>query len=256
MKVPERTNRMKVNRANNRDGVALIIVLGLLSVMTLLAVAFAIAMRVERLAARNYANHVRAKDLLNAGMVRAYEEIDDSISGMCYPKWDVTCMVAQAGVEVCGDIMQGEASNMIPRSLLYTHEWDNTLYAGALDITNLCGWSNMTVWLDLDGDGSPEAVSNGRIAWHAVNVSGLLDANFVGGDSVMTGVSSYLSVSELDLSHLSELGFGTGDEVNRTNQVFEDRDVYHIRYEMPTELAKSNLGIKYPGGTPEEIGVL
>jgi len=46
--------------SSGREGVALVIVLGLLSVMTILGVAFAVAMRVERLAARNAAHAVRA----------------------------------------------------------------------------------------------------------------------------------------------------------------------------------------------------
>jgi len=56
---------------NRNSGVALIMVLGLLTVMVLMAVTFAITMRTERLAAGNYADNVRARELVQVGLARA-----------------------------------------------------------------------------------------------------------------------------------------------------------------------------------------
>ena len=86
MEVPKmKTQNRTYSRSKN--GVALIIVLGLLAVLTLIAVAFAIAMRVERLAARNYVNNIRAEQMVQAGIVRAMETIDVTLSTNCYPDW-------------------------------------------------------------------------------------------------------------------------------------------------------------------------
>lgn len=49
---------------NSEKGVALIMVLGLLTVMVLMAVTFAISMRTERLAAGNAADTLRARGIL------------------------------------------------------------------------------------------------------------------------------------------------------------------------------------------------
>ena len=47
---------LKTTGASSRDGVALILVLGFLSLLLILAVAFASNMRVERMATRNFSD--------------------------------------------------------------------------------------------------------------------------------------------------------------------------------------------------------
>lgn len=60
-------------------GIALIMVLGILSVMVIMAVAFAISMRTERVAAGNYADSVRARQLVQVGLARAIDDINAQI---------------------------------------------------------------------------------------------------------------------------------------------------------------------------------
>ncbi len=61
---------------SSNSGVALIIVLGLLTVMVLMAVTFAISMRTERLASGNNADNVRARELVHVGLARAMDDIN------------------------------------------------------------------------------------------------------------------------------------------------------------------------------------
>ncbi|MDD4352644.1 MAG: pilus assembly PilX N-terminal domain-containing protein, partial [Candidatus Gracilibacteria bacterium] len=71
---------MEIKKHNS--GIALVMVLGILSVMLILAVAFAIAMRTERMAAGNYADSVRARQLVHVGIARAMADIQNNL---CLP---------------------------------------------------------------------------------------------------------------------------------------------------------------------------
>ncbi len=99
---------------------ALVIVLGLLSLMTLLCVAFAIAMRVERLAARNYTDGIRSRSLVQAALVRAMTQININMvtpSPRCYPDWDALSS-SGSGDALIKSLITGEALNSIPTSLV------------------------------------------------------------------------------------------------------------------------------------------
>ncbi len=54
-------------------------VLGILSVMVIMAVAFAISMRTERVAAGNYADSVRARQLVHVAIARAMADIQNNL---------------------------------------------------------------------------------------------------------------------------------------------------------------------------------
>ena len=61
---------------SEKSGVALIMAVGFLAVLILLAVGFAVSMRVERLAARNYSDVVAARQFVRTGMTRAMTDLD------------------------------------------------------------------------------------------------------------------------------------------------------------------------------------
>ncbi len=118
--------KLKKPELSSRSGVALIMVLGLLSILTLLAIAFAIAMRVERIAARNYANGVRAKHLVEAALVRAIDHVGESMAGEVYPCWneeepldvfDALPSYDPSSPDKCTDLITGEALANVPFSL-------------------------------------------------------------------------------------------------------------------------------------------
>jgi len=207
-------------RHRNADrGVALVIVLGLLSLLTLLAVAFAISMRIERLAARNFANGVRAEMLLQAGLVEAMRKVDVTMQGRSYPNWtneitkrrDVLCSSGGAGAEKVTNMLSDEAINMVPGALM----------VDAQKAADDCSWSS--IWVDSKGDGKVD----GRIGYVVINGGGLLDANIIGGEPRKDSTR----VQEIDISALPD--------VNDVTAFYANRPV-HRRYEQIAELAKLN----------------
>lgn len=73
----------------DRSGVALILVVGLLALMVVMGVTFSIYMRTERVAAGNFLNDVRTRNLLHVALNRALVEIEASTSTNIYPPWDM-----------------------------------------------------------------------------------------------------------------------------------------------------------------------
>jgi hypothetical protein len=220
---------------NRRSGVALIITLGLLSILTVLAVAFAIAMRVERVAARNYANSVRAEGLIHAALVRALEDIDDSMLNPktnVYPHWSnrhpATVLDAMGSTATtsggaclphdCTDLLTGEASTMIPESLRRA-------------ATEMARHGN---WLDIAATNGPVVTKHGRIAYLALNCSGLIDVNTVGGAR-----TRHWSTNVQEIKLWNQPDFVNS---NAVEQFYNNRK-RDVRYETLTELAALNPGV-------------
>ena len=200
-------SRLLKKKAN--DGVALIIVLGMLSVLTLLTVAFAISMRVERLAARNYADGVRAQHLVRVSMERAMDEIQTQMSDphcQYYPDWPNHAIGSTAsGVLVDPPLFNGEATNLVP----------GVLRNGCLAVSGLTKWQNIT---DFSGD------TVGRVAFIVADCSGLLDVNFAGGANRHWSTN----INEVDISGLF------GSEVSASNFLGFRTDE-DVRYETAAE---------------------
>ena len=205
----------------SRSGVALILCLGILSIMTILSVAFAISMRVERMAARNFVNGVRAEHLIQVSFGRAIEHIHTSMREpvvRVYPDWsyntqwksDAMCSLDANSADV-DDMITGEVSNAIPAGYLMnqarqlTPQW----------ITN--------------------EIKRGRIAFIVVNTSGTLDANFVSGTQRVASLSPY----EIDISGLPEFL-----DPDTTTFVSERED--HIRFETMSEISGLSSAIEEP----------
>ena len=197
------------------DGVALVIVLGLLSILTIMAVAFASAMLIERLAAWNHANSVRAEGLVQTGLVRAMRYVNTNSVGLCYPTWNATQSVASVGAKAT-DLMTGEATNTIPVPLL----------ADAKAVANNCYWLNI-----IDKNGK----TNGRVAYVIVNASGLIDINLAGGR--YRGWSTNLA--EIDPGNLLQPG---------TVATFTNDRLKHVRYETMPEAMALNGAVKSNAG--------
>lgn len=66
---------------------ALVLVLGLMSVLAIVVVAFASLMRTERYVSRGYADAVRAENLVDVALLRAMENVDRTMEGYTYPCW-------------------------------------------------------------------------------------------------------------------------------------------------------------------------
>jgi hypothetical protein len=168
----------------DREGIALVVVLGFLSLLVILAVGFAVAMRTERLAARNFADVVRARQLMHAAVARAIVEIDNNLSvpsPVIYPPWGALPSLGGTG-EPPPSLMHGQATNFIPVAMMAdaTNEARNATWISIID---------------------RKGANIGRYAYVVVNCSGLLDASVVGGVARAAGTSA----TEIVIANMPEL---------------------------------------------------
>ena len=229
--------------SSSRSGIALVMVLGILSVMVIMAVAFAIAMRTERVAAGNYADSVRARQLVQAGLARALDDLAvklgtnglmSSVGGTNYPPWDATNSYTSAytNTSTNADVLclltkltsANEATNFVPRALwsaATNADYTNTAAHHWLPIENI-------IYTNYLGNSYPVATNLlGRVKYLVLNCSGLLDANFVGGAARGIGTNPM----EIAINNMPEMTDYSGFINNRAN---------NYRYEMQEELAELN----------------
>lgn len=220
---------------NSTSGVALILVLGALSLMLILAVSFAVSVRTERLAAGNYADSVRARHLAQVGLVRAMNDINDNLSDPDgqphYPGWSVTNSSYSTETNstetsriyttpLLNLATNDSATNFIPRAL-------TNAVKSAIDYNPASHW--VEIWSEVPNKNAPSGIENnliGRVGYLILNCSGLLDANFVGGVERASGRHpNEIAIEQL----LGELPNG-----------FTNERAEHVRYENLVELAKLN----------------
>lgn len=149
---------MKAIRDNNKSGIALILVLGFLALLTLMAISFSIEMRTERLTSKVYMDAGAARNYIDVAIARAMAEIDDDLiaNGLNAPDWNYIVSTGSAGTNE--QLYDGEALDYVPR-----FEAGTPTPAGFINIPNPSG-------------GDPV----GRYAYLVVNQTGLLDVNEVG----------------------------------------------------------------------------
>lgn len=156
-----------VPRPPSKQGIALIIVIGLLTVLAILALSFAVTMRTERLAARGFADSFRSREVAQSGLAQAMLAVQTDGANWFYPNWGAECVVSPGNAGGTTNLLFGAASNYIPRSLLATVATPAT----AANWTALRDSNNRLI---------------GRYAYVAVNCSGLIDANFNYGRAIVT----------------------------------------------------------------------
>ncbi len=155
-----------------RAGIALVIVLGMLAVITTLAVGFAVSMRTERLATRNYVDSVRSRMLMNAALARAMEEVDNNIGDDVYTsgsKWPLYALSSKTGSRTCSGLVTNRSitSSYIPAQL-HGDVWNQPVK-----------WDPLIV---------PNLKSTNYYAFLAVDCSGFLDPNHVTGKTRKYGL--------------------------------------------------------------------
>ncbi|MBA4389091.1 MAG: hypothetical protein C0404_14005 [Verrucomicrobia bacterium] len=203
----------------NRSGVSLIIVLGILSLLAIIVIAFARSARDTRVSARCAANIEQADELVYVALARAMEAVDASMTNWCYPYWETNSpaymadVLCSTGYTNCHGILSGRVSNSIP----------GALWSQAFGATGACEW------IDIDVNGR----TNGRIAYMVINCSGLLDANRAGGWP--RGPS--IDISEIDITDLPELA-----DMN----AFTNNRSLHRNYATLDEFNRLNRGISPP----------
>jgi len=187
---------MKTNETvESKEGVAIIVVLGMLALLMIMATTFSITMRVERVGAGGFAHNVSAENLVWAGLARAIDQIEANMgptdpnypANAYYPTtWSV---LGSGGTNAALSLSWGEAEEHIPAALdpLPGVEWE--------DLQTASG-------------------SKASVAYLVMNCSGFLDANYVGGSNRLAGASvkeiqvesfgSVSSATDLDSKRLAD----------------------------------------------------
>ncbi len=169
-------------------------VIGLLALMIVMAVAFAIYMRTERVAAGAFRNDVRARQFLHVAMARALADLDTNLGNNPYPDWDI--FVSTNGTVDIEGVTNSPALDWIPRAPL------------------LAGISPWPKWVNVASGG----LEQGRIGYMIVNCSGLLDANVAGGSSRSLGTN----VTEIQLAELVDIVDTNGLISNRIYETVQE----------------------------------
>ncbi len=152
------------NQQSSRQGIALIVVLGLLSILVITGVAFSVAMRTERSATRAYMDIVKARHLAQTALYRVIGgELNTLIPPTTpYPLWNAYSPL-EGDIAMLYDRLADSPAKFIPMHLRYD------INENDLDYTD---------WIELR-----DPMNNafyGEFAYLIVNNSGLLDANVIG----------------------------------------------------------------------------
>ena len=149
------------------DGIAIIVVLGLLAVMMLAAAAFSLSMRIEREGAYNMRHGLQAQHIIWAGLAAAMHELDDDLDGAdgfkMYPDWPNGVMGSARDT----NDTQSTAARVVARRAM-----DYIPFSMEDAFKNAGGY-----WHPIR-DAAGEM--RGRFSYVIANTSGLLDANRVG----------------------------------------------------------------------------
>jgi hypothetical protein len=182
---------MNVMRSR-KNGVAVIIVLGVLALLMVMGVAFSVSMRVERAGAANYASAVNSRQLVWAGLARAVTDITAATTNF-YPSGDF--LVSRNATAIWNTnggsgimLGSGQVRDHIPGVLLPDND------PATAD-------EYISEWLRLRTTNG----MGGHVAYLVLNLSDLLDVNEVGGAPRMAGTNA----EELVLSGLLSAGQNT-----------------------------------------------
>lgn len=207
--------RGKRRRDARQRGVALLIIVGLLAVLTLAAVAFSVAMRVERKGASHFRDTIQARQMLWSALCAAVEEINRTMTTnavLPYPPWDVLASPGSGDWPGRAPVMSRGLAPFVQPGLLKRVQ------------------DARPHWTAIDVGGQVR----GRYAYIALNTSGLLDANQVGGTNRLGGASP----RELVLTNTVLADFVGAKAVEEFLSARSD----DLRYETLGELLALNEG--------------
>ena len=220
-------------RAKNdsRQGIALVIVLGFLSLLIVLAVAFAISMRTERLTALAYLNKVTTENVKEAALARLMSDMDRQLKVTT-----TRSLFPTVGIWVSTNGTASDGIDFLPTS------FTNSLNHLPLDIWNLAlAEEGKARWQGITNS----AVSTNEIARYAylvADVSGLIDISVAGELTHSNGITG----RELSLEYVSEV---------QPSALVPNRTKYWKRFETIPELWQLARGGNGLGSYPSNIFV-
>lgn len=187
-------NEIKHDRNSGERGIALVVVLGFLAVLTIMAIGMAISMRTERLSSSAHIDLVKARIACESALDHAMTNIAYYVGSSPYPleNW-----LSSPGSDFQIATNDSDAFYHIPPAV-----WTND---------NNVGWVNST--------------NNLRFAFKIFNCSGLIDANLIGRDEQITLDSNPIFTTEN-----GEIGaVGTFKTDRNQNVRYESvRDMYKL----------------------------
>ncbi len=208
----------------SRSGIALVVVLGMLSVIVLLGVAFAISMRTERLAANAFVDVVRARTIMDGALTRVMTDHLPNAAPGFYPNWLVH--TPSGGDLSAGSFMAARGIDYVPGAL-----------RPAANAGDEMRWQDM-----LD----PQGNFHGQYAYMIVNMSGLLDANHIDKEDRAYGGSP----GEIQFS---DYIFDSGEVGSGSLRSW--RDDYFIRFETVPELFALGTWNAANAGSPNLVSM-
>jgi len=174
---------------NPRSGIALIVVLGLVTALMTLAIAFSLSMRMGSLGARRFTDRARARNFERAGLVLCMTDLDELTQGQTnvYP-WFLP-EISSSDTFVFGHAFASSTTNEVTDAEVLVGAWSNfvpaSLWADATNVTPL--WREVT----LNDEETRDVLStNGRVAFVAINCSGVLDPAILGPASDFMALAS------------------------------------------------------------------
>lgn len=219
-----------MNIHSQRKGIALIAVLGFLSILVLLAVAFLMNMRTERLVAETAKDDVQARQLLHGAMAAAMDDLNNIMAkqdlttgGPSAAKPPVNIRLPKSRVILSSwealntnylkndsvRLISGEVTNWIPRRYLSPTDPD-------FDAVAIASNANWILIKDRHPVCYPTNRLLGRFGYVALDCTGQIDANLAGTNQRATGVS----MAEIKMESLPEVRGSLGATnlyLNRTN---------------------------------------
>lgn len=200
----------------NKSGMAIVIVLGILSIMVIMAFSFAVLMRTDRVASANYLEEVRCRQLIDIAIVRALASLTNELgekglkspNAKVYPSWLVTTSSGELSWTNCLYALTNFFSNYIPHAL-----WNKA--------TNK---ADEAQWINIETTVNNKNYIVGRVAFLILNCSGLLDANIIGGNTRGYGTNP----TEITINYLRDFA--------NSGEFLAKRSTEHIYYEDMYEL--------------------
>lgn len=241
--------RVLSDQGSSRAGIALIVVLGFLTILILMAVALLTLTRTERLVSSYTSEGVRARQLALGAVDRAMDDLNDYLDGkrlVRLPPQDAVFISLGTGGKVGSntEMFTGVETNWLPR--LY---WNNP--PPNYNVRNI--WNNDVEWvLVRDPTNVNTGTILGRYAYVIVDCSGLLDVNTLGVDTVQSGVyvptPIHTSTRYIGLEYLPE---AVGDAADLHN----NRRLYHafLTFSEALRFNDGNSPGNWPTGTEKKV---
>lgn len=217
-----------------RDGVALIAVVGILGVLVLLAISFAVSMRTERLASEAAMADTVDRNVLMGAVNSAIAEINDVFANgdptqpaavkrpvMAYAPRDlrilasVSTAASPTQVGASAKLLEGLVADWIP----LRYFTPGSTYFDGEDAAAKADWIDVA---------SADGRVVGRYAWVAFDCSGMLDANMVG--DVGSTRNDGTQIDQIDAASLPGVTDSANLTANRSNfrQFFTPAEVIEL----------------------------